>query len=72
MLKDLEWTDDEILTLPEKYTKLMVHIALEKADADRDEINYKKILNGDGAMRKLMLLKHRKLTLGVFTWNYNV
>jgi hypothetical protein len=67
-LKELEWTDAEELNLPEKYTKLMVHIALEKADNDEDEKNFFSILNGDGEYRTLMLKKHIEKTLGVFTW----
>lgn len=69
-LKELEWTDAEELNLPEKYTDLMVHIALEKADNDKDEKNFYAILNGDGAYRTLMLKKHIEKTLGVFTWNF--
>ncbi len=69
-LKELEWTDAEELTLPEIYTDLMVHIALEKADNDKDEKNFYAILNGDGAYRTLMLKKHIEKTLGVFTWNF--
>jgi len=69
-LKELEWTDAEELTLPKIYTDLMVHIALEKADNDKDEKNFYAILNGDGAYRTLMLKKHIEKTLGVFTWNF--
>lgn len=70
MLKDLEWTDNELLNLSEKYTNLMVHIALEKADKDEDKNTFELILNGNGKCRKIMLLKHIKLTEDVFTWNY--
>jgi hypothetical protein len=69
-LKDLEWTDAEELTLPEKYTNLMVHIALEKADNDKDEKNFYAILRGDGPYRAIMLKKHIEKTIGVFTWNF--
>lgn len=71
-LKELEWTDTEELTLPEKYTDLMVHIALEKADKDKDEKIFYAILNGNGTYRTLMLKKHIEKTLGVFTWNFKV
>ncbi len=71
-LKELEWTDAEELNLPEKYTDLMVHIALEKADADKDNKNYKQILYGNGPYRTLMLEKHIEKTIGVFEWNYRV
>ena len=69
-LKKLEWTDGEVLNLPEKYTDLMLHIALEKADADYDKRNYYLILNGDGKYRTIMLQKHIEKTIGVFEWNY--
>jgi hypothetical protein len=69
-LKELEWTDDEELILPEKYTNIMVHLALEKADNQKDEKNFYAILNGDGAYRTLMLKKHIEKTLGVFSWNF--
>ncbi len=69
-LKELEWTDAEELNLPEKYTELMVHIALEKADTDKDEKNFYAILNGDTKYRTLMLIKHIEKTLGVFEWNF--
>jgi len=55
--KEFKWTDDELLNLPEKYTKLMVHIALKKANKDKDEKNFQLILNGDGKFRRFMLLK---------------
>jgi hypothetical protein len=71
-LMELEWTDAEELNLPEKYTNSMVHIALEKADNDKDEKNFYAILNGDGAYRTLMLKKHIEGTLGVFEWNFSV
>lgn len=70
MLKDLEWTDNELLNLSEKYTNLMVHIAIEKADKDEDKKNFDLILNGDGKYRKMMLLKHIEKTKPTFTWNY--
>lgn len=69
-LKDLEWTDNELLNLPEKYTKLMVHIALEKADNDEDKKNFELILNGNGISRRFMLLKHIEITGRIFTWNF--
>ena len=69
-LKELEWTDAEELTLPEKYTDTMVHLALEKADAEQDEKNFYAILNGDTEYRTLMLKRHIEKTLGVFTWNF--
>ena len=69
-LKELEWTDAEELTLPEKYTDTMVHLALEKADDDKDEKNFYAILNGDTEYRTLMLKRHIEKTLGTFTWNF--
>jgi hypothetical protein len=69
-LMELEWTDAEELSLPEIYTDLMVHIALEKADNDKDEKNFYAILNGDGDYRTLMLKNHIQKTLAVFRWNY--
>jgi hypothetical protein len=69
-LKELEWTDLEELNLPTKYTDTMVHLALEKADNDKDEKNFYAILNGDGEYRTLMLKKHIEKTLAVFEWNF--
>jgi hypothetical protein len=70
MLKDLEWKDNELLNLPEKYTNLMVHIAIELADKNEDEKTFHFILNGDGELRKMMLLKHIEKTKHCITWNY--
>ena len=70
MLKSLEWTDEELLNLPEKYTKLMIHIALEKADADKDKQTFDAILNYDEAGRKILLNAHMLFTKDVFEWNY--
>ena len=69
LLFNLEWTDDELLNLPEKYTNLSVHIALEKADNENEKI-FNSILNGDGKYRRELLLKHIEKTKPVFTWNY--
>jgi hypothetical protein len=69
-LKELEWTDAEELNLPEKYTDIMVHLALEKADKDNDEKNFYAILNGDTRYRTLMLKKHIEKTLGIWEWNF--
>ena len=69
-IKQLDWTDDEKKKLPEKYTNLMVHIALEKADAVKDETAFSAILYGDGKYRTLVLKKHIEYTAPVFGWNY--
>jgi hypothetical protein len=63
---ELEWTNDELISLPKKYTKLMVHIALERADADNDIRHFVRILS----TRRELLTKHIEATLGVFEWNY--
>ena len=70
-LMNLEWSDAELLTLPEKYTNLMVHIALEKADAQKDEKIFYTIFLGGGERRTLLLKKHIEKTIGVFgEWNF--
>ena len=69
-LKSLEWTDDELLNLPEKYTKLMIHIALEKADLDKDKQTFNAIFNNSGAFRYRLLKLHILFTKDVFEWNY--
>ena len=70
-VKELEWTEIELLNMPEKYTNLMVHIALELADNDKDEKHFYGILNGDKCNnRKSMLIKHIQYTLGIFSWNF--
>lgn len=70
MLMDLKWTEHEKETLPDKYLKEMVHIALEKADDAKDDDHFVKILNGEGKLRKHLLLKHIEITKSVFTWNF--
>jgi len=70
MLYKLEWTDNEILNLHEKYTNTRVHLALEEADDKKDEKAFYLILNGDGKLRKELLLKHIQQTKPTFTWNY--
>ena len=72
MLYCLEWTDNEILNLPETYTNMPIHLALEHADKEYDNINFYKILQGNGRYRELMLLKHIQKTMPVFVWNYNL
>jgi hypothetical protein len=69
-LKDLEWTAHEKETLPTKYTKNMIHIALETADNLKEEEQFHLILNGGGKHRKEMLVRHMELTSAVFTWNF--
>lgn len=69
LLFELQWTDDELLNLPEEYTSMSIHIALEKAD-NENEVIFHKILNGGGRWRKELLLKHIEKTKPVFTWNY--
>ena len=70
LLMDLKWTEHEKETLPEKYLKEMVHIALEKADDGKDDDHFVKILNGEGKLRKHLLLKHIEITKSVFKWNF--
>lgn len=70
MLKELEWTDIEILNLPEEYTNTMVHLAIEKADNKKDKKSFDLILNGDGKLRKQLLLKHIEKTKPCYIWNY--
>jgi len=41
----LEWTDFEIINFPDKYTDLKVHIALERADEDKDVYHFVRILS---------------------------
>ena len=67
-LKHLEWSDDEMNTLPKKYTDLLVHIALEKADLDKDKENFYKILNRKNKKYRKLFEKHIILTN--FDYNY--
>ena len=69
-IKQLDWTDDEKQNLSQKYTRLMVHIALERADAISDETAFNAILYGDGEYRTIVLKKHIEFTAPVFGWNY--
>ena len=67
-LKHLEWSVDEMSTLPKKYTDLLVHIALEKADLDKDKENFYKILNRKNKKYRKLFQKHIILT--EFDYNY--
>ena len=62
----LEWTDFEIINFPDKYTDLTVHIALERADEDKDLYHFIRILSS----RREILIKHIEATLPVFDWNF--
>ena len=61
-LKHLEWSDDEMSTLPKKYTDLLVRTALEKADLDKDKENFFKILNRKNKKYRRLFQKHIILT----------
>jgi len=61
-LKNLEWSDDEMSTLPKKYTDLLVHTALEKADLDKDKENFYKTLNRKSKKCRKLFEKHIILT----------
>ena len=63
---ELEWSDYETITFPDEYTNLMVHIALERADANNDIYHFVRILSP----RRELLTKHIEATLGVFEWNF--
>lgn len=52
--------------LPEKYRNCSLHIALERADQDKDWQSFKNILN----MNKEFLLLHLKMSSGLFMYNY--
>jgi hypothetical protein len=62
----LKWNKNDLQILDEKYLKLNIHTALEKADEDENEIVFKQILYGGGDERRLLLLKHIDMTSLVF------
>jgi len=55
-LMDLKWTESELVKIPEKYTKLQVHIALELAYKEDDDDYSEMILNGDDSKNRREIL----------------
>lgn len=71
-LRSLHWNDKDTATLPKKYLKLMVHIALEKADYEQDLNAFSLILTNDlpNPNRTNVLKRHLALTCETIEYNY--
>ena len=71
-LRTLKWNDKDRATLSKKYLKLMVHIALEKADEEHDLNSFCLILTNDlpNLKRTDVLKYHLALTCTTFDYNY--
>ena len=52
--------------LPNQYKNCSLHIALERADTNKDWESFKTILN----MNRDILLQHLRMTEGIFPYNY--
>jgi hypothetical protein len=70
LLFKLKWTDDDKNNLSDKYLNLAIHIALEKADLNKDKTSYDFILNTPDTHRRDLLIKHLELTSDIFDYNY--
>jgi hypothetical protein len=66
-INNKKWEDnEEYRKLDKKYRDCSIHVALERADDDKNWIVFKTILKLD----TLNLMKHIFMTKQVFTWNY--
>jgi hypothetical protein len=76
LVQELEWTQNELQSLPKDITCYPIHVALKIADSNNDMHLVDQILDGDGPDRKNMLLQHIKITSsGIYSsifgeWNY--
>ena len=70
LLFKLEWTDNDKNNLTDEYLNLAIHIALERADLNKDKTSFDLILNTSDNYRFNLLLRHLELTNEIFNYNY--
>jgi len=71
-LYNLKFSDEYNKTINKKYLNLPVHIALERANINKDEKSFYQIVGND-TIRKQILKKHIKMTESVFgKWNFSI
>ena len=56
--------------LTDEYLNLAIHIALERADLNKDKTSYDLILYNSDTHRLNLLLRHLELTNDIFNYNY--
>jgi len=66
LLTQLSWNEEDMKVLPKRYTSVMVHIALERADMDKKFEYFKRILNKN----RVLLSLHVEMSNGCLHWNY--